>query len=184
VDKFGRHGLSCSKSAGRFSRHGVLNDILKRGLSSAGYPSILEPPGLIREDGKRPDGLTLVPWSQGRSLVWDATCVDTFAASHLTLTSKEAGAGAESAARNKITKYEGISRNYLFTPFAVETLGTFGVDARHFTSVLGSRLILATGEPRAKSYFIQRISICIQRGNAASILGTMPSVSMDEINLL
>ncbi|CAH2226484.1 jg13502, partial [Pararge aegeria aegeria] len=34
-------------------------------------------------DGKRPDGMTIVPWWMGRSLVWDATCVDTLAASHL-----------------------------------------------------------------------------------------------------
>src|ERR1043165_9306842 len=26
---------------------------------------------------KRPDGATLVPWSRGRCLLWDATCADT-----------------------------------------------------------------------------------------------------------
>ena len=31
--------------------------------------------GLCRSDGKRPDGLTLVPWQSGRSLVWDVTVV-------------------------------------------------------------------------------------------------------------
>ncbi|XP_073949065.1 lipase 3-like [Choristoneura fumiferana] len=38
---------------------------------------------MARDDGKRPDGVTLVPWKLGRALMWDATCVDTFALSHI-----------------------------------------------------------------------------------------------------
>lgn len=51
-----------------------LNDILKRTLASAQIPSRLEPVGLSYEDNKRPDGMTLIPWSNGRILSWDATC--------------------------------------------------------------------------------------------------------------
>ena len=36
-----------------------------------------------RDDEKRPDGLTVLPWANGRCLVWDFTCSDTMAASHL-----------------------------------------------------------------------------------------------------
>ena len=61
VDSSGRHGLSCRKSAGRLSRHSAVNDLIKRALSSAEIPSRLEPPSLIRDDGKRPDGLSLTP---------------------------------------------------------------------------------------------------------------------------
>ena len=31
-------------------------------------PSVLEPPGLDRGDGSRPDGITVFPFSGGRSL--------------------------------------------------------------------------------------------------------------------
>ena len=47
VDEFGLHPLSCRLSAGRFPRHSALNDIIKRGLGAAGFPSQLEPVGLI-----------------------------------------------------------------------------------------------------------------------------------------
>ncbi|CAH2260984.1 jg10777 [Pararge aegeria aegeria] len=43
-------------------------------------PAQLEPPSWFSDAGKRPDGMTIVPWSMGRALVWDATCVDTVAA--------------------------------------------------------------------------------------------------------
>ena len=73
VDKSGTHGLSCC------SRHAAVNDIIQRALDSAKIPSHLDPLGLYRSDGKRPDGATVVPWKCGRVLVWDATCTDTLA---------------------------------------------------------------------------------------------------------
>ena len=68
MDSNGVHGLSCKKSAGRFSRHSHVN-LIKRGLESARIPTILEPQGVSRTDGKRPDGMTIFPWSVGKSLV-------------------------------------------------------------------------------------------------------------------
>ena len=83
VDNTGRHGLSCRKSAGRLSRHSAVNDLIKRALMSAEIPSRLEPTSLARHDNRRPDGMSLTPWSNGRCLAWDFTCPDTLAPSHL-----------------------------------------------------------------------------------------------------
>jgi hypothetical protein len=33
--------------------------------------------------GKRPDGMTLVPWIKGQPLVWDVTILDTLADSYV-----------------------------------------------------------------------------------------------------
>ena len=57
----GEHGLSCSLGFGRMARHGTLNDLIYRALIKAGYPAAKEPQGLVRSDGKRPDGITLIP---------------------------------------------------------------------------------------------------------------------------
>ena len=83
VEENGHHGLSCARSAGRFSRHHNLNTLVKQAPSSIKVPSILEPNGLTRTDGKRPDGITLAPCEEGKQLVWDVTCVDLLAPSRI-----------------------------------------------------------------------------------------------------
>ena len=65
VNHLGTHGLSCVRSEGRHHRHAALNDIVHRALTAAHIPSRLEPSGIFRSDGKRPDGITVVPWKGG-----------------------------------------------------------------------------------------------------------------------
>src|SRR5664279_989185 len=73
VDLKGTHGLSCRKSAGRQQRHSQLNDIIWRGMVKAKIQATKDPNGLTRTDGRRPDGVTLIPWSHGRCLTSDVT---------------------------------------------------------------------------------------------------------------
>ena len=44
---------------------------------------MLEPRGLYWTDGKRPDGVTMIPWEMDKQLVWDVTVVDALAPSRL-----------------------------------------------------------------------------------------------------
>ena len=44
---------------------------MARAMVSAGIPITKEPNGLSQSDGKRPDGLSLVPWEEGKPLTWD-----------------------------------------------------------------------------------------------------------------
>ncbi|KAI5640648.1 hypothetical protein NE865_06966 [Phthorimaea operculella] len=173
VNQFGHHGLSCRKSAGRIPRHAALNDVIRRALVSANVPAKLEPNGIVRSDGKRPDGVTLIPWQQGRSLVWDVTCVDTLAPSHLHTTSTRAGSAAANAEAAKVRKYAEISKSYMFSPIGFETLGPWGPEAKKLIKDISVRMYKASGDRRAGSFLAQRISLAIQRGNAASMLGTM-----------
>ena len=72
-----------------------------------------------------------------------------------------------------------------FCAFAVETLCAFGEDALKLVRELGNRLRKITGEARSTSFLIQRVSLAIQRGNAASIMATIPpSKKFDEIYLI
>ena len=65
----------------------------------------VEPSGLHRSNGKRPDGLTMAPWKQGKYLVSDGTCVDTFCQSHSSRAAAEPGGAAAHAEEQKARKY-------------------------------------------------------------------------------
>ena len=62
--------------------------------------------GLLRSDGKRPDGLTFIHWREGRCATWDITFTDTVAASYLNAASCTAGSAAEAATSRK--KYAAV----------------------------------------------------------------------------
>ena len=128
--------------------------------------------GLSRSDGKRPDGMSIVPWSSGRLLVWDATCPDTLAASYRGQATAEAGKVAAAAEDRKANKYIHLDPAYLFIPLAFETLGVFGPKTLAFVRELGRRISQETGEVRETSFLMQRLSIAVQRGNSAAVLGS------------
>ena len=136
---------------GRHFRHASLNDIVHRALSSAKVPSRLEPAGIYWCDGKRPDGITLVPWERGKLLVWDATCTDTFAPSYTSNAASEAGAVAALAEERKKAKYQHLDASHTFIPVTVETTGVFGALTRAFLKDLSHRIVRATGEERSYS---------------------------------
>ena len=69
VERDGLHGLSCTKRAGRFPRHATLISLMKQTLGSLDLPSRLEQLGLYQTDGKRPDGVTMIPWGMGNSWI-------------------------------------------------------------------------------------------------------------------
>ncbi|KAK8720595.1 hypothetical protein OTU49_013221 [Cherax quadricarinatus] len=184
ADRFGYHGLVCRKSEGKIARHEEVNNIIKRSLTTAGCPAVREPPQLCRSDGsqKRPDGITLQAWTDGKQVVWDYTCASTLADTYLQYTREEGGAAASFRESQKSRKYGELAHHYMFVPIGSETLGSWGKSASKFLKELGKRLIRVTRDPRAASFLFQRLSAAVQRGNACCILGTRPSSEeLDEI---
>ena len=179
VDARGSHGLSCSRSAGRQPRHSLLNDIIYRSLIRANIATMKEPTGLLPGTGLRPDGATITPWVSGKCLAWDATTPDTLAASHLSATSHSAGAAAAHAAALKDHKYSALTTHY-FIPVAVETLGPWNPDGLQFIKELGRRIALVTEDPREIAFILQKISVAVQMGNAASFEGSLPITREDD----
>jgi hypothetical protein len=82
---------------------------------------------------------------------------------------------ANEAEAKKRVKYISLSPAFCFIPVAVETLGVLGEAAADFVHELGRRITAVTGEKRATEFLLQRLSVAIQRGNAASVLGTVDS---------
>ena len=175
MDPTAQHALICKKTRSRFSRHGQGNDIIHRALSSADVPSILEPPGLCRSDGKRPDGLTLFPWSRGKSLVWDFTCVQRLAVSYTRIASAPGSSVAAIAEEKKVDKYKDLSRDFVTQPVAVETLGGLGPTTLSFLTDLGHRISIISGNKRSTEFLRQRLGIAVQSGNAACLFESLCS---------
>ena len=108
VNHLATHGLSCKHSEGRHMRQAAVNDLIYR-VTSVQIRSRLE---LYRADGKRPNGITIVPWRNGKFLLWDATCPDTYALSYRGHATSSAGAVAVRAEEMKISKYIELSSSY------------------------------------------------------------------------
>ena len=105
TDEFGHIGLSYRSSQWRASRHQMLN-VIHRSLAS---------------DGNRSDEVTMVPQSNGKFLVLDATCMDTFCDSYRQASAKEAGVAAVHAETEKAKKYSHLDQAYQFQPIAMAT---------------------------------------------------------------
>src|ERR1700761_8867271 len=112
------------------------------------------------------------PWSRGRCLLWDATCPDTLAPSHLQRSAAGAGAAAAVAETNKAAKDASLAVAHEFVPVVIETLGTWGMAGLAFVNEGGRRISSGAGDLRAASLLRQCLSFAVQRGNAASVLGT------------
>jgi hypothetical protein len=81
-------------------------------------------------------------------MVWDFTCPDTLAASHLNHAVVGPGAVANYAESRKTVKYNALSSLHRLVPVAVETLGDLDI---------GQRIVAVTGEPRLHQFLIQRL---------------------------
>ena len=118
-----------------------------------------EPAKLILQNGKHPDGSTLIPWSRGN---WDVTVPDTYAESNQTVA-------------NKIARYDELFSTHIFYPVAIETGGTWNHWAVELVQEIGRRATLITGKPRESTYLFQRLSIALKRENAVAFLNTFDS---------
>ena len=116
--------------------------------------------------------MTLFPFSRGKCLIWDCTCVDSFSPSALALTATEPGSASRSAEVRKNLKYEGLCDRYIFLAIAIETSCVFGRDTNAFISRLGHLATSISGERREAEFLRQRFSLATVRGNAQSVTQT------------
>jgi hypothetical protein len=74
---------------------------------------------------------------------------------------------------------------YVIKGLAFETLRPWCKEAIDFIYIIGNRLIAELGDSKSRKLLFERISLAIQRGNAASIRGTFPdSALLSEIFVL
>ena len=91
------------------------------------------------------------------------------------------GAAARQAEERKRQRYVDLSQRYIFEPVTRETSGVHGSAAAAFVQDLGRRISVKTGEKRETAWLMQRLSIAIARGNAASVLATAPHAAAEDV---
>ena len=108
-------------------------------------------------------------------MCWDVTVTGPLAESYVDRAASEAGAAAEMAATRKEETYVDLSTRYFFEPIAVETLVFFNASARVLLDDLGRWITSSSGEARETSFLYQRVSVLVQRYNAALLHDSLPS---------
>ena len=122
----------------------------------------MEPSCLNRQDGKRPDGLSLIPWQSGKPLLWNVTVASMLAGSYVDWSTDQ-------AAHKKTAKYTNLRVQYVFfQSVSVENLdlGTFSSPTLDFLRDLGRRISHISGADREILFLFQRILVTIQRFNS------------------
>ena len=107
-------------------------------------------------------------------MIWDFTCCDSLCETYVKGSSRCARYAANLREDQKIKHYEELT-NYHFVPVAIETYGAWGSKSLKLIKEIGKKIREVTGEKRSTFYLSQSISVAIQRGNAACIIGTAPS---------
>ena len=139
-------------------------------MNKAGIPATRESHRLLRVDGKRPNGLILIPWREGCCQMRDVTVADTTAAFYRAATATLAKSVAESAAvlYKEMTYVELSSRNHFF-PIAIESHGPLRYKGTSFLSDLGRHITISTSDTRETScffsknlHFITKIQYCLR----------------------
>jgi len=153
TDANGLHGLSCKGGTGRSTRHHNLNDVVWRVIKKANVPSVKEPSGRFRSDGKRPDGLTLIPYKNGKCVTWDVTVTDTLTQSNLSSTSSASGGAAQAAADRKSLKYAQLAQTYMFVLIVMETFGPLNMARFQFVNEVGRRISQESDDSRESDSF-------------------------------
>ena len=111
-----------------------------------------------------PDDIYIIPWVQGRCLIWDATCHDTFALTNILFSCNGAGIVADRAGANK-------QIIYYFVPIAVESSGPGKTPLIFFMISADVPDKLKSKDPQSYLKLCQKISVKIQHLNSVSVLG-------------
>ena len=171
VDEFTTHLLSCNSV---FFHHSTINSKNSSCFCSCSNPC---PPWT---DWPSTDRWEKTWCSHHGALgTWQVCCLGFYMPRHTRSTNRAVavsapGSVAAQAEMRKIAKYSPLNSTlYSFMPVAIESLGTFSVRTLKFIRDLGRRIALQSGDPIATTYLIQCLAVAIQRGNAASIIGTM-----------
>ena len=128
----------------------------------------------------------MIPAESGKQNVWEVTVVDALAPSRLDQGSLcNPGTKTTEGEARKIEKNcESINNGYIFQRVALDVHGSLGESSEIFITRLCKLPCRSHDDQRAGSFLKQRISMPLQIGNAACVLGTLSDRDAFDKNML
>ena len=159
-------------------RHDTIRDAIFDEAKYAGLSPVKEARSLIQNSRSRPGDFFLQNW-RGRQTAFDIAVTSPLSNSSLPRSCATAGAALESMINLKMNKhFRACQANGVhFIPLVVETLGGWDKDALHHLQAI-SRLTSARNSSNGSTvtrHFFQRLSVLLQRANAALIATRAPT---------
>ena len=178
-DPYGDHAISCGTDGEKISRHNQLRDALFATAASAALSPAREERALLPGGDKRPADVFLPHWSGGRDTALDVTVINPFRNDLLEKEADCPGYALKHAHDRKVRQVgeacerEGIA----FIPLVFETFGGMSEPAIKVTRRLGSSLAARSGKEEGEviGHLFQRLSVLLQKGNAALLCNRVPN---------
>ena len=174
-DSFGDHALHCRDDRGmKGGRHDRIRDKIFRAAQHASLNPRKEMPGLIPGTLSRPADIFVENWVDGRKIAFDVSVTSPTQEAVLFQASNRPAAAIEArkVAKNRAHFANCRSQGIFFQPLVVETFGGWDTDALVFLKALARQDARRWGRDSALEikYFFQRLSVALQRGNAALLI--------------
>ena len=182
-DATGDHAMHCQDDNGlKSGRHDRIRDTIFKEAQHASLNPTKEMPGLIPNSQTRPADVYVANWIDGRKMAFDVSVISPTqeAVLHRAADSAAAAINMRKASKNR-THYENCrSQGINFQPLVVETFGGWDKDAVQFLKDIARLDARRWGKNDALEIkqFFQRLSITLQRGNAALLINRDADVSV------
>ena len=185
-DVQGNHAIACAVNGERIARHNDLCNILFRTAQKANLGPAREFRGLIPGSAARPADIFLRNWERGRDVALDVTVISPLQIAVVDQEAANPGYALKLAWERKMrSAFEACrSQRVSFIPLPVETLGGWHPEAEKQISRIGRELARSTfgsDQKTASNHLFQRLSLALQKGNAALLLSRSTDVQYPDI---
>ena len=185
-DKYGNHAIACAVNGERITRHNDLCNILFRTAQKANLGPAREIRGLIPGSAARPADILLRNWERGRNAALDVTVISPLQVAVVDQEAANPGYALKLAWERKMrSAFEACNAQRVsFIPLPVETLGGWHPEAEKQIARIGRELARSTigaDQKTSLNHLFQRLSLALQKGNAALILSRSTDVLYPDI---
>ena len=175
MDEFGDHALHCRDDHGmKGGRHDRIRDNIFKEAQRASLSPTMEMPGLVPGSMSRPADVFVPTWINGKKVAFDISVVSPTQEAILHRAAEFPAAAIEmrKASKNSLHFDNCRSQGIVFLPLVVETFGAWDSEAVKLLKDMARQSARRWGKTNTDEikHLFQRLSIALQRGNAALII--------------